>query len=432
MQYIQALDVRLSKGKTVRCEVTADSLKRLSSEAACVGEAVALLFADAELDAFVRETAGLVVRRGVKNPNKQLAYYFHSHGGIVALDAAYAVAGQALRGVRALLAKLRDEGRPKLCLIGLPKRVFDELRADAEAAPESGVRPAGGVDLIAHLEALLRAGGCLECAVPDELEEAFVGTSRQTQIVRQMVLCAARTSVTVLIEGPSGTGKEIVARQIHEHSVRKSGRFIVANCGAIPTALFESELFGHEKGAYTGATNKRSGLWAMAEGGTIFLDEIGDLAPENQVKVLRALDGYGTRAVGSDEERKTNARVIAATNRDLAAMVRENRFREDLYYRLFAFRIRTCPLAQRVEDIPPLARHFWRAICSPAHADTLTLEALDELKGWVWPGNARELKAFLANTYALACGKPVTAELIREVIRDRLGPRVVLLADQDR
>ena len=430
MQSIQALDVRLSRTAPLRCELTLDQIKQLATEAAC-GEAVVLLFVDADLDALAEQSAGLVVRRATKNPGKQLSCYFTKSVGVVSVNASYTVAGQALRGVRSLLETLKRSRRSALCLVGLPPQTFAELQLRAVFSPEGSVEAEGKEqDSIRHLEMILSAGSSLE-SVPERLLKSFVGVSPLAQIVRRLILCAARTEIPVLIEGESGTGKEIVARQIHENSARKKGTFIVVNCGAISPALFESELFGHEKGAFTGAINKKDGLWTLADKGTLFLDEIGDLPLDHQVKVLRALDRSGFYAVGSISEIKSDARIITATNRDLAAMVKAGIFREDLYYRLFSFRIRTYPLRQHPEDIPMLAKHFWRKIV-PSEPAPLSDEALNELKAWRWPGNARELRAFLANTYAFACGQPVTPELIRNVFRDRLGPQVSLLGTQDR
>lgn len=428
MQSIQALELRISQESPVRCEMTVAQLKRLASEAAC-GEAVALVFVDEELDAFADESAGLIAKRCKKNPAKQLAHYFSKRVGIVAVNAGYSVAGQALRGVRSLLESLGRDRCSALCLVGLKRQTFEEL-AGRSVAP-SGASRADAVepDSIRRLEAMLNAG--VQVQVPMPLCRAFVGTSATAQVIRRLIVCAARTDIPVLIEGESGTGKEVVARQIHENSARTGG-FIVVNCGAIAPSLFESELFGHEKGSFTGASRDKVGLWTLAHNGTLFLDEIGDLPPEHQVKVLRALDKSGYYAVGSVSEITSDARIIAATNRDLAAMVKQGTFREDLYYRLFSFRIRTYALRQHPEDIPQLAQYFWRKVGRTEQVSDLSEAVLNELKLWRWPGNARELRAFLSNTYAFAGGRPVTVELIRNVFIDRFGPQVALLGAQDR
>jgi transcriptional regulator with GAF, ATPase, and Fis domain len=344
----------------------------------------------------------------------------------VAVNAEYTVAGQALRGVRALLLSFGPGRCHALCLIGVPRETFNELQARAAVAAEAGHAAEGCGDSIQRVEAMLNAGEHVQ--MPVELCQAFIGTSPAAQVIRRLILCAARTDIPVLIEGESGTGKEIVANWIHLGSVRKGYNLFPVNCGAVPAELFESELFGHEKGSFTGAAGKKDGMWTLADKGTLFLDEIGDLSPCHQAKVLRALDGYGYLPVGAAKEVKSDARVIAATNRDLAAMVRQGTFREDLYYRLFSFRIRTYPLRQHEEDIPLLAQHFWRKVSEPKQVPELSPAVLEELKKWRWPGNARELRSFLANTLAFAGGEPVTVELIRNVFRDRLGPQVTVLS----
>lgn len=428
MQSICALEIRGSQESPVRSEVTVDGLKRLASEAAC-GEPVALLLVDEELGALTQQSGGLIVWRGRKNPAKQLAHYFAKRAGIVAVTAAYTVSGQALRGVRALLLSFGASRCHALCLIGVPRDTFNALHERAACAAWTADPADGGGDSIQRLEAMLNAGERIP--VPDELCRAFIGTSPAAKVLRRLILCAARTDIPVLIEGESGTGKEIIATRIHEGSVRKSGHFYPVNCGSIPAELFESTLFGHEKGSFTGADCKKEGAWTIADRGTLFLDEIGDLTLFHQAKVLRVLDGNGYLPVGATKEVKSGARVVAATNRDLAAMVRQGTFRDDLYYRLFSFRIRTYPLRQHPEDIPLLAQYFWGKVGQAGQTPGLSEAVLNELKLWRWPGNARELKSFLANTYAFAGGQPVTVELVRNVFRDRLGPQVAVLG-QDR
>jgi DNA-binding NtrC family response regulator len=236
--------------------------------------------------------------------------------------------------------------------------------------------------------------------VPQELVDRFVGDSRDAQLVRQLILRAARTSEPVLILGATGTGKEVVARSIHEYGPRRAERFTPVNCGAIPGDLLESELFGHERGAFTTAVRKKIGLWKVAGRGTLFLDEIADLGPGHQAKLLRTLQEGVVRPLGSTEEIAVHARVIAATNRDLYGMVREGEFREDLYYRLRSFMIETPNLQAHREDIPALAQFFWRQITDRPSA-SLSGPILSELEGRSWPGNARELRAVLANLHAL-------------------------------
>lgn len=427
---VQALEMRLSKDAPVRCEVTAETLKRLSQEASC-GEAAAFLFTDAELSALAAECGGLIAKCDLKDRRKELAYYFKRSAGIVAVQAGYVLPGQALRGVRAMLRSLGRNRRSSLCLIGVPASTFAALQSRALAAPRRAGEETVEPDSILRLEALLCAGAPLE--VPVSLGEMFVGTSESARIIRKLIVCAGRTDIPVLIEGESGTGKEIVARQIRDNGTRKAGPFIVVNCGAIAPELMESELFGHVKGAFTMAYRDKAGLWTLADKGTLFLDEIGDLPLEQQVKVLRALDTGRYYPVGGVEEVKSDVRIVAATNRDLPELIKRGLFREDLYYRLFSFRIRTYPLRLHKEDIPALARHFWASVCPSGQRTELSAEVLEELKAWGWPGNARELRGFLGNMYAFACGRPVTVDLVRNLIVERMGPHVAVLSgSQDR
>lgn len=207
------------------------------------------------------------------------------------------------------------------------------------------------------------------------------------------------SNAPAFIHGATGTGKELVARAIHENSSRKSGRFIAVNCGAIAKELIESELFGHEKGSFTGAAAQREGLFELADGGTLFLDEIGELPLDLQPKLLRVLETGEIRRVGSSKNLNVNVRVIAATHRDLADEVRQQRFREDLYYRIYVLPITLPTLNDRRDDIPYLAEHFLNK------AKTLSKAALDKLMAHTWPGNIRELKNTLERALVISHGK---------------------------
>lgn len=220
---------------------------------------------------------------------------------------------------------------------------------------------------------------------------AMVGKSTEMEAVFHLMDRAANSDVTVLITGESGTGKELVARGIHEHSPRRDRPFLPINCGAIPEQLLESELFGHEKGAFTGAVEARRGLFEEAEKGTLFLDEMGELPLGLQVKLNRALQERAIRRVGGTREHKFDVRIIAATNLDVEAEVEAGRFREDLFYRVNVFPIRVPPLRERPGDIPLLARSFLERHTSEG-IDGFSAEALDELMRRTWPGNVRELE----------------------------------------
>jgi formate hydrogenlyase transcriptional activator len=224
--------------------------------------------------------------------------------------------------------------------------------------------------------------------------EEIVGTSPALRAVLSRVAKVAPTDSTVLITGETGTGKELIARAIHKHSKRSSRAFVSVNCAAIPQSLIPSELFGHEKGAFTGATGRRLGRFELAEGGTIFLDEVGDLPPETQVALLRVLQEREFERVGGNRSIKTNVRVIVATNRDLEAAIAAGTFRSDLFYRLSVFPIEMPPLRQRREDIPMLVEYFIDRYAREAGKKIASVrkETLDLFQSYPWPGNIRELR----------------------------------------
>jgi transcriptional regulator with PAS, ATPase and Fis domain len=219
---------------------------------------------------------------------------------------------------------------------------------------------------------------------------------------------AAPTEATVLITGESGTGKERLARFIHESSRRARGPFIAINCGALPETLLESELFGHTKGAFTGATGEKKGLFEASSGGTLFLDEIGETTPGVQVRLLRALQERTVRPVGATKDLEVDVRILAATNRDLASMVADGAFRKDLYYRLRVVPLEVPPLRSRREDLLPLAREFIGRTCRENHCGpcSLSSDVLDLLHGYPWPGNIRELENAIERAVILAEGQP--------------------------
>ncbi len=252
----------------------------------------------------------------------------------------------------------------------------------------------------------------------DEDGEELVGVSAAMRRVRERLARAAATDFTVLIIGESGTGKELAARMIHRRSARASGPFVPVHCGAIPEGLFEAELFGHSKGAFTGAEYARTGLIEAADGGTLFLDEVGEMPLSMQVKLLRALQERSIRRVGEDEERPVDVRVIAATNRDLETEVRAGRFREDLFFRLNVIPVHLPPLRSRREDIPVLAEHLVRK-WSEGRA-RLTPEALERLARLPLMGNVRELENLLQRMLALSDDGTLDADLLDEVLPESL------------
>ena len=234
--------------------------------------------------------------------------------------------------------------------------------------------------------------------------EGIVGSSRPLRDVLDQVRIVAPTDSTVLIEGETGTGKEVIANAIHSNSNRRNRPFIKLNCAAIPSGLLESELFGHEKGAFTGAVMQKLGRFEAANGGTLFLDEVGDIPLELQAKLLRVLQEQEFERLGSTFTRQVDVRVIAATNQDLAALVSEKHFRIDLYYRLNVFPISLPPLRLRPDDIPMLVAHFVRKYATRMSKEIsrVSKDAMAALKRFPWPGNVRELQNFIERAVILS------------------------------
>jgi len=253
--------------------------------------------------------------------------------------------------------------------------------------------------------------------------EEIIGTGSAMAKVFTLMESAIPSPITVLLEGESGTGKELIARAIHYHGPRKERPFVAVNCGALPDTLLESELFGHSKGSFTGAVMDKPGLFEVAHGGTMFLDEIGETSPAMQVKLLRVLQEGEIRRVGETQPRRVNVRVISATNRDLAREVREKRFREDLYYRISVFPIQVPPLQARREDIPLLVSRFMRQSNEKQgkKVQGITREALSALTQYAWPGNVRELQNEIERAVALTPdGANVTSDALSErMLTDR-------------
>ncbi len=257
-----------------------------------------------------------------------------------------------------------------------------------------------------------------------ELEQRWsygniIGRSRAMVQIFEMIERIARTNSTVMIEGESGTGKELIARAIHIASPRQSGRFLSINCGAMPENLLESELFGHERGAFTGAVKEKRGLFQEADGGSLFLDEIGEMTTTMQVKLLRALQSRTVRKVGGSREETVDVRILAATNRDLAELVRSGRFREDLYYRINVIPVRLPPLRRRREDIPLLVDHFLAAKSRDMGIapKRMSIEAMRMLEAYSWPGNVRELENLIERVLALCGGDTILAEDLPLAVR---------------
>ena len=354
----------------------------------------------------LRKFKEAIVDRGHKHKAKGLAKLVIGYEKIPLINGNFASTHQVQRSARTLLENAKKENDLNAYFIGIEDRIFQELRNSAKEKTKKedqrkklqkrAHQPFTFSDIPSWISRELG----MQCQVPDALVERYVGVTRDVVLVRQLIVLAARIDDPVLILGDTGTGKEVVAREIHYNSNRETQPFVPINCGGVPTDLFGSELFGHAKGSFTGAIKDKEGMWQFAVEGTLFLDEVADLSPGNQAKLLRALEDGFIRPIGKNEEIKVNARILAATNRDLFSMVRSNEFREDLYYRLRGFIIRTPSLRNNPENIPVLAQYLWRNITSNKDK-TLPNEVVKKLGEYRWPGNVRELKMVLQNLYGL-------------------------------
>ena len=237
----------------------------------------------------------------------------------------------------------------------------------------------------------------------------LIGKDPQMQVIYKLIEDVAPTDATVLIQGESGTGKELVARAIHYNSLRKGAPFVVINCSAYPATLLESELFGHEKGAFTGAVRQKAGRFEQADGGTVFLDEIGEISSTAQIKLLRILQSRKFERVGGEKTLTVNTRILAATNKDLQQEVKTGNFREDLFYRLNVIPIQVPPLRKRRNDIPLLARHFLEKFAEEQHkaVERFSPEAMRLLLDYDWPGNVRELENSIEHATVIVKGEYV-------------------------
>ena len=256
---------------------------------------------------------------------------------------------------------------------------------------------------------------------PKNPDEALplIGRSPAMQEIYRIIARLTTTDLTVMVNGESGAGKELVARALHDYGRRRAGPFVAINMAAIPRELIESELFGHERGAFTGATNRHVGRFEQANGGTLFLDEIGDMPPEAQTRLLRVLQEGEFTTVGGRQPIRANARIVAATHRDLRALIRSGQFREDLFYRLNVVPIRLPPLRERSDDIPVLAQHF----LNKAAAEGLPLKTLDQgamamLSAYRWPGNVRELENLIRRLAALVPQSVITEAILAPELAD--------------
>ena len=295
------------------------------------------------------------------------------------------------------------------------------LKAAQRGAFEYLPKPFDLKELLAVVERALAAPQAPAPAEEEEPEERLplVGRSQAMQEIYRTVARLTTTDLTVMITGESGTGKELVARALHDYGRRRAGPFVAINMAAIPRELIESELFGHERGAFTGATNRNQGRFEQAAGGTLFLDEIGDMPPEAQTRLLRVLQEGEFTTVGGRQPIRANVRIVTATHRDLRQAIRAGQFREDLFYRLAVVPIRLPPLRERTEDIPVLARHFLdKAREAGLPGKTLNQGAVDRLRQHRWPGNVRELENLMRRLAALYPQETIAEETISAELAD--------------
>ncbi len=318
--------------------------------------------------------------------------------------------------------------RPELRVIAMSAQstLLTAVKATERGAFEYLPKPFDLNELTAVVRRALEAPRVAAIApVEAEPEEQLplIGRSAAMQEIYRTLARLMGTDLTVMITGESGTGKELVARALHDYGKRRSGPFVAINMAAIPRELIESELFGHEKGAFTGATHRSSGRFEQAEGGTLFLDEIGDMPPEAQTRLLRVLQEGEYTTVGGRAAIRTNVRIIAATHHDLRQLIRQGLFREDLYFRLNVVPIRLPPLRERSGDIPELVRHFMsRAGTEGLPAKMLDAAAMEKLKSYRWPGNIRELENLVRRLAALYSEEVIGIEIIEAELADATAP----------
>jgi len=354
--------------------------------------------------------------------------------------------------------RLLSEGKPDLCLTDMvlpdgdgldliraarvdnPSREVIALTGHGSVKVAVEAMKAGAYDFLLkplnprHLVALLERFTARTALEPESVEldpaaeaggfGSMVGASPAIREIFRVISRVARSDAPVMITGESGSGKEAAAQAIHERSRRRGKPLVAVNCGAVSSTLIESELFGHERGAFTGADRRRLGYFEMAHGGTLFLDEVTEMSNELQVKFLRVLETRSFRRVGGNEELNVDVRIVASSNRDLLEAVRTEKLRGDLYYRLNVFPLRLPPLRERREDVPLLARHFLARIEENEHVGISGFDpdALELLQAHDWPGNVRELRNVVHRGYVLSDGPTLTAQALRSVLDGDPGP----------
>lgn len=357
-----------------------------------------------------------------ENGLKALEYLSHQKFDLVLMD----VKMPELSGLEALVKIKEKDPSTFVVIMTAHANTQDAVVAIKEGAYDYVEKPIQAQALTAMIRKALEAQAMISSLAlsrpifDDDVDSEFVGQSSKMREIFSLIAKLCKVDTTVMIRGENGTGKELVARAIHYSSTKKTGPFIAINCGAIPENLMESELFGHEKGSFTGATDRKIGKFQQANLGTLFLDEIGELKPDLQVKLLRVLQEKKFTPLGSTREMKSGARVIAATNRNLEKMISEGTFREDLFYRLNVMPLFLPPLRERKEDIPHLVQHFIKKFL-PQHPESkiqsLHPQALEALKAHSWPGNIRELENAIERSFIVEPSAQITLSSLPEVIR---------------
>ena len=327
-----------------------------------------------------------------------------------------------------------------MMITGFPS-ITGAVEAMRDGAGEYLAKPFTGEELLAVVRRILDKQSrrrAAHAAEEDLSDYGIIGSCPEMRAVFGLIRKASRTSANVFISGESGTGKELVARAVHYNSDRRASAFVPVNCTAIPDTLLESELFGHVKGAFTGAKDSRAGFFEIANGGTIFLDEIGDASPSLQAKLLRVMQSKEFCMVGSSRTRTVDTRIIAATHKDLRRLVEQGLFREDLFYRIHVIEIHLPPLAARGGDVLVLANHFLRKFAQDMNRETprLTDEALSALTQYSWPGNVRELENLLQRLVVIGDGPVIDVRDLPEsmrftISRDRYGDKTLAEVEAD-
>ncbi len=326
------------------------------------------------------------------------------------------------------IKKLRPELR--VIVMSAQNTLITAVKAAERGAFEYLPKPFDLKELIAVVERALKpsqARGELAADTPEEEPLPVIGRSPAMQEIYRVLARLMGTDLTVMLTGESGTGKELVARALHDYGKRRNGPFVALNMAAIPRELIESELFGHEKGAFTGAVNRSTGRFEQAQGGTLFLDEIGDMPLEAQTRLLRVLQEGEYTTVGGRTAIKTNVRIIAATHRDLRTLIHQGLFREDLFYRLNVVPIRLPPLRERMEDVPLLLRHFLnQGVAQGLPNKSIDPPAMERLKRYRWPGNVRELENLVRRLAALYTQEVIGIDVIEGELADATPAPVVV------